>query len=158
MNCTRILPHTRMGQITSPIRIWDAHTRMGPRTRIGAPYAYGQPIHVWDSRLSLRVYFSYLGLMDCHPQLAPTAYDLKISIPFLFWISIPFLKYCTYNTLATRSHSLSLVPPLSTINARRYSYFVRVCFVWNQVPIDILGIATRTAFRHAAYKHCCGIF
>ena len=72
--------------------------------------------------------------------------------------SIPFLKYCTYNTLATRSHSLSLVPPLSTINARRYSYFVWVCFVWNQVPIDILGIATRTAFRHAAYKHFCGIF
>ena len=53
--------------------------------------------------------------------------------------SIPFLKYCTYNKLATRSHSLSL-------------------FVWNQVPIDILGIATRTAFRHAAYKHFCGIF
>ena len=92
MNCTRILPrmhtgcpvhiwdapyayrlpHMRMGQITSSIRIWDAHTC------IGSPYVYGQPIRVWDSS-PLRVYFSYLGLMDCHPQLAPAAYYLKMA-------------------------------------------------------------------------------
>ena len=69
--------------------------------------------------------------------------------------SVPFLNYCTYNTLPTRSHYLSVIPPLSTINARRYSYFVRVCFIWNQVPLDVLKIENRTSFRHAAFKHFC---
>ena len=55
--------------------------------------------------------------------------------------------------MPTRSHSLSLVSPPSTINARQYFYFVHVCFVWNQVPIDILGIESCHSFRHAAYKH-----
>ena len=69
--------------------------------------------------------------------------------------SVPFLNYCTYNTLPTHSHYLSVIPPLSTINARRYSYFVRVCFIWNQVPLDVLKIENRTSFRHAAFKHFC---
>ena len=46
MNHTHILPYTCMGQITCPIRIWDTHTRMELHMHIGAPYVYGQPIHM----------------------------------------------------------------------------------------------------------------
>ena len=60
--------------------------------------------------------------------------------------SVPFQNYFTYNTMPTRSHSLSFVIPSSTINARRYSYFVRVCFIWNQLPIDLLKLTTVTYF------------
>ena len=67
--------------------------------------------------------------------------------------SIPFTNYFTYNTMPTRSHSLCLLPPLSTIDPRCYSYFVHVCFVWNQISIDILRIENHNSFCHATYKH-----
>ena len=72
--------------------------------------------------------------------------------------SVPFQNYFTYNTMPTRSHSLSIVIPSSTINARWYSYFVRVCFIWNQLPIDLLKIDNRNLFRHAVLKHFCNTF
>ena len=54
---------------------------------------------------------------------------------------------------------LALCSMLSdTYYAHNYASIIGGSLVWNQVPIDILGIATRTAFRHAAYKHFCGIF
>jgi len=46
-------------------------------------------------------------------------------------------SYCTYNTMPTRSHVLTLIPLSSAINARR---LVRVCFIWNAVPINILNL------------------
>ena len=67
--------------------------------------------------------------------------------------SMKLSNYCTNNTMPTRSHHLILIPPPSSINARQYSYFVCVCFVWNKVPISILGIESRSVFRHAIYKH-----
>ena len=54
-----------------------------------------------------------------------------LNICFLYdaytqWNSLCFDQYCTFNTVtSTRSHRYSLVPPISTINARRYSLFVR---------------------------------
>ena len=35
----RIFAHTRMGW---PIHVWAAHMHMGTRTRMAAPYVYGQ--------------------------------------------------------------------------------------------------------------------
>ena len=54
--------------------------------------------------------------------------------------TISFPTYCTYNIMPTRSHVLTLIPPSSTINARRHSFFVRVCFIRNAVPINILNL------------------
>jgi len=51
----------------------------------------------------------------------------------------------------------SLIPPSSTINARRHSYFVWTCFLWNKVPLSVLDIDRRAAFRHALYNYLCFI-
>ena len=65
-------------------------------------------------------------------QFAPSRTFVTI-IPYLSWTIL-------LTTLPTCSHSLSLVPPPSTINTRRYSYFVHVCFIWNKFPIELLKI------------------
>ena len=64
-------------------------------------------------------------------------------------VAIPFSNYYTYNTLPTRSHCLTLIPLSSTINAKRHSYFVRTCFLWNKVPLSVLDIDHRAASRRA---------
>jgi len=67
-------------------------------------------------------------------------------------VAIPYYKY---NTLPTKSHYLTLIPASSTINARRHSYFVRTCFLWNNVPLSALDIDRRAAFRHALCNYFC---
>ena len=46
-------------------------------------------------------------------------------------IPLSFSKYCNFNSASsTRSHRLSLLPPISTINSRRHSFFVNTTFLW----------------------------
>ena len=84
-----------------------------------------------------------------------------LSICFLYdaytqWNSLCFDQYCTFNTVtSTRSHQLSLVPPISTINARRYSLFVNTCFLWNSLPATIFQIADLLSFRRSLYNILC---
>ena len=54
-------------------------------------------------------------------------------------IAIDFSRYFHLNTLATRSHSLTLNLLSSTINAFRHSFFVASPLLWNSIPFDILS-------------------
>ena len=49
--------------------------------------------------------------------------------------------YCKLNTSCTRAHSMTLVPPQSTINSYRFSFFVNTAFLWNTVPYDIVTLS-----------------
>ena len=47
--------------------------------------------------------------------------------------SLKLSAFCAFNTSCTRTHSLSLIPPQSTINSFRQSFFVNAPFLWNTV-------------------------
>ena len=63
-------------------------------------------------------------------------------------IAIDFSKYFQFNTLSTRSHSLTLNLVCSTINTFRHSFFVAVPFLWNFLPPTILSQPTAGSFKH----------
>ena len=70
--------------------------------------------------------------------------------------SIKFNCHCKFNSvLSTRSHHLSISPPQSTINSRRYSFFVNTVFLWNSVPLHILNDPNPKSFRHSLYHYMC---
>ena len=70
--------------------------------------------------------------------------------------SLCFDQYWTFNMLtSTRSHQLSLVPPNSTINARRYSLFVNACFLWNSLLATIFQISDMSFFCSSLYNISC---
>ena len=70
--------------------------------------------------------------------------------------SLCFDQYCTFNTVrSTRSHRYSLVPPISTINARRYSHFVNTCFLWNSLPATTFQFVDLSSFRRYVYNILC---
>ena len=50
-----------------------------------------------------------------------------------------------------RNHRLLCHP--SRINSFRYSYFVNVPFLWNDLPTDITSTVSFTTFKHALYTH-----
>jgi len=60
---------------------------------------------------------------------------------------INFYEYYRLNKLSTRSHSLTIYPIPSSINAYRYSFFVNSIFFWNSISFDILS-APRTLFKY----------
>ena len=62
-----------------------------------------------------------------------------------------FSDYCSFNSSCTHPYSLSLIPPQSTINSYRYSFFVNVIFLWNTVPAAVLTINLPLKFCHALY-------
>ena len=67
---------------------------------------------------------------------------LSLSILYDIWkgrTRINFSDYFEFNTLCTRSHSLTLKVFSSTINAFRHCFFVSVAFLWNTIPEDILA-------------------
>ena len=76
----------------------------------------------WSTVSSRRNYLSVSMMYDIlHGQ-----YDsLKVS------------DYCNFNTSCTRAHRMTLVPPQSTINSYRFSFFMNMVFLWNTVPYDI---------------------
>ena len=84
-----------------------------------------------------------------------------LSISFLHNIyhqrtSIKFNCHCKFNSISsTRSHHLSIIPPQSTINSRRYSFFVNTVFLWNSVPLTILNDPNPKSFRHSLYHYVC---
>ena len=53
-----------------------------------------------------------------------------------------------FNTLATRSHSLTLNLLYSTINAFRYSFFMASPMLWNSIPFDVLSQPAASTFKH----------
>ena len=66
-----------------------------------------------------------------------------------------FSDYCSFNLSCTRAHSLSLIPPQSTINSYRYSFFVNTILLWNTVPAAVLTINPSLKFCHALYPMFC---
>ena len=58
-----------------------------------------------------------------------------------------FSRYFHFNTLATRSHTLTLNLASSTINAFRHSFFVTTPFLWNSIPFEILSQRTAGSFK-----------
>ena len=47
--------------------------------------------------------------------------------------------YFQLNNSLTRSHPLTILPLLSSINAFRYLFFVNSIFLWNSIPFDVLS-------------------
>ena len=99
---------------------------------------------------------------DCCSQLClPTLQSRRqyLSVCFLHDIyckrvPISFSKYCTFNPASsTRSHCLSLLPPISTIND--ISCFVNTTFLWNSIPLNILQQDNISSFRHSLYNYSC---
>ena len=66
--------------------------------------------------------------------------------------AINFSRYFHFNTLATRSHALTLNLASSTINAFRHSFFVTTPFLWNSIPFEILSQRTAGSFK-TTLKH-----
>ena len=64
--------------------------------------------------------------------------------------SLKFSDYCNFNTSCTRAHSITLVPPQSTINSYRFSFFVNTVFLWNTVSYAILSLSA-PKFRRAQF-------
>ena len=69
--------------------------------------------------------------------------------------SLSFDQFCDFNSMPSRSHHLSLIPPTSTINSRRFSFFVNTTFLWNSIPIHILEDRNPKSFRHSLYNYLC---
>ena len=94
---------------------------------------WSSPTNSWT--ISLRYCCSQLNL----PALESRCQYLSVS--FLHNIyhhrtSIKFSCHCKFiSILSTRSHHLSMSPPQSTINSRRYSFFVNIVCLWNSVPL-----------------------
>ena len=73
-------------------------------------------------------------------------------------INIPHFHLTSFvisTQLPSRSHHLSLIPPTSTINSRRFSFFVNTTFLWNSIPIHILEDRNTKSFRHSLYNYLC---
>ena len=64
-------------------------------------------------------------------------------------VAIPFSKYFQFSITVTRSHPMSLFIPSSTINSRRFSFFINSPFLWNTIPHRILKLTNPVAFRTA---------
>ena len=62
--------------------------------------------------------------------------------------AIDFSRYFHFNTLPTRSHSLTLNLLSSTINAFRHSFFVASPLLWNSIPFDILSQPAAPTFKY----------
>ena len=70
--------------------------------------------------------------------------------------SLKLSDYCKFNTSCTRAHSMTLVPPQSTINSYRFSFFVNTPFLWNTVPYDIVSLSA-PKFRRVLYPVFCHV-
>ena len=77
--------------------------------------------------------------------------DAIIYVSFFTIYNLPlsFSKYCKLNPVsATRSHHLSLIPPISTINSRRYSFlFIRHLYGTSYSTLSPLTSFNRTIFH-----------
>ena len=62
--------------------------------------------------------------------------------------AIDFSRYFHFNTLPTRSHSLTLNLLSSKINAFRHSFFVASPLLWNSIPFDILSQPAVPTFKY----------
>ena len=84
------------------------------------------------------------------PPLQSRWQFLSLLILYDIWkgrTGINFSDYFEFNTLCTRSHSLTVKVFSSTINAFRYCFFVFVEFLWNTIPEDILARSQVKHFR-----------
>ena len=84
---------------------------------------------------SLKVRRDYLSIWSLYSILHKTT-------------AIDFSKYFRFNTLATRSHSLTLNLMSSTINAFRHSFFVATPLLWNSIPFNILSQPAAAIFKY----------
>jgi len=97
---------------------------------------------------------------------------VEVTILQYQWIVCDFVPSRTFITMApflswtilltTLCLHVAILFPLFLLrrqdNASQCSYFVRVCFIWNQLPIDLLKIDNRNSFCRAALKHFCNTF
>ena len=67
--------------------------------------------------------------------------------------AIDFSRYFHFNTLATRSHSLTLNLMSSTINAFRHSFFIASSLLWNSIPFDILSQPVVSVFKYKLRRY-----
>ena len=92
------------------------------------------------------------------PTLSSRRHYLSVSMMYDIlhgrYDSLTITDYCSFNTSCTRAHNLTFVPPQSTINSHRFSFFVNTVFLWNTLPLDILTLST-PKFRRALYPLIC---
>ena len=67
-------------------------------------------------------------------------------------LQVTFHAPFNFNYFSTRSHSLSLQPVSSSINAFRFSFFVHAPLLWNSIPYKVLNSVTST-FKSCLKSH-----
>ena len=105
---------------------WSDHCKhVSAKARSKSSDVCLQELH-WPTLSSRRNYLSVTMMYD----ILHGRYDsLKLS------------DYCKSNTSCTRAHSMTLVPPQSTINSYQFSFFVNTTFLWNTVPYDVVSLS-----------------
>ena len=53
----------------------------------------------------------------------------------------------------TRSHDQSLLCKQARVNCYRYSFFINSCFLWNELPSEIVNCTSHTLFKSALRRH-----
>ena len=61
---------------------------------------------------------------------------------------LQFSDFYSFNTLNTRSHSLSLVCKYASLNSYRFSFFVNSIFLWNLLPATIAYSCSYSIFKY----------
>ena len=143
--------------------VWSPHTVSDKATvesvqRRAARWACGSR---WSPLQNQWSKSSNVCLQELHwPTLSSRRNYLNVSMMYDIlhgqYNSLKISDYCTFNTSCTRAHSLSFLPPQSTINSHRYSFFVNTAFIWNTVPYTILTLNS-PKFRRALYRFFCCI-
>ena len=62
------------------------------------------------------------------------------------------LKFFSFTSTCTRTHSLTIYCKQSTINSYKYSFFVNSIFLWNKVPECILGLLKCNSLTHFLFN------
>ena len=72
---------------------------------------------------------------------------------------IAFNQYFCLSPLNhTRSHNLSILCKSSNIDAYRHSFFIRLPFLWNSLPSDVVNASSHRSFKCQVSAHLANLY
>ena len=148
--CALILPLTQyacpvwLSNYNKDLQLLESVQNRAARWLCGARFTL--PTYAWSP--SSRVCMSTLGWPSMNIRL------ITLSLLFLYDIlknrsSIHFHDYFRFNSIRTCSHSYTLLTKSSVLNLYRYSFFVNIVFLWNNLPYSIYCIDSLKVFCSA---------
>ena len=107
------------------------------------------------TKFILKDYLSDYRSRLLHLNLLPLMYifeffDIKFLVKILKYPSNFFniYNYVSFSTNLTRSSGVKLNYNTSTTNKQRHHYFIRICRLWNSLPIIDLNLSIHTIKSH----------